>query len=825
MMKKIFNFVYIVFVFVCALFMESIDVSAKKVSSSTFEVEVGTDKLPVYYSLEDDYGVIKERMQFAVTLKGLEETGKSYRWEHKFCYKVSGQEELCETDLTGKDQQENPQDILSSETYSFQFWDGDMPYYSEGFNFEYVKFSNKLVCIDDGCNEEIILDDIEFVSSELDYNYQFLVDAFYTENNGKKYVDNYFSQANKYVYVKGYMSNNISSSLTWDNAPTFLVTNSVCVGDNICRDEAVETVSSGNQSLNLTPYLGNFTFYYSADTLLYDSNNNINYEYARFKTVVQCQTNCNSRFPDSIVLLDEIFYFDTELPTVDEENTSVASIDEYAKSVEVKITVDDSKSGIDPSNLFYQIIVPYYNTCDWGQSYNFAYENGVSFILGPDLNDGPYCMRYYAYDYTGNYYVSDYYIFYFDNNAPSFSLNKDGYIDTNYYNQVNLEVNFTDYYSGIDSLYYLWSKEEISEEDYLVIKNNGKSYDNNGVLSSNGNISEDGTYYLYFVAYDKLGNYKYYSAGRFNFDTVGLTKEDVEVITINIDEYHEEPSVKIIVEEMSVNETFKCAFLTSNTVKIEDLNLICTNNTDVQFPNDLEGEYSLWVYVHDRAYNYTLLEVETSLFIDTSGPRITYSILKEDDAYYITNSITLIANDGSGLNGNIKYGWFKKGTDNVTNSLLENEVENGGSIGYPVGCYGEYKLYVSAMDNLGNEMFLAIDKIFKVDTDIIRISLVGEDVVTIIRGQKYEDAGAKAYKGDVSSGGRVSSINIDGNVDTKKAGVYYITYSSGDGDLLVSVTRKVIVKSDTPYLVAVFSIFVVGTGLISFRLLIKKKKD
>ena len=110
-MKKIFNFVFIAFIFVCAFLMKSIEVSAKKVSSSTFEVEVGTDKLPVYYSLEDDYGVIKERMQFSVTLKGLEETGKSYRWEHKFCYKVSGQEELCETDLTGKDQQENPQDI------------------------------------------------------------------------------------------------------------------------------------------------------------------------------------------------------------------------------------------------------------------------------------------------------------------------------------------------------------------------------------------------------------------------------------------------------------------------------------------------------------------------------------------------------------------------------------------------------------------------------------------------------------------------------------------------------------------------------------------
>ena len=131
-MKKIFNFIFIAFIFVCAFFMKSTDVSAKKVSSSIFEVEVGTDKLPIYYSLEDDYGVIKERMQFAVNLTGLEETGKSYRWEHRFCYKVSGQEELCEIDLTGKDQTGNPQDIVSDGTYNFQFWDGDMPYYSEG---------------------------------------------------------------------------------------------------------------------------------------------------------------------------------------------------------------------------------------------------------------------------------------------------------------------------------------------------------------------------------------------------------------------------------------------------------------------------------------------------------------------------------------------------------------------------------------------------------------------------------------------------------------------------------------------------------------------
>ena len=142
---------------------------------------------------------------------------------------------------------------------------------------------------------------------------------------------------------------------------------------------------------------------------------------------------------------------------------------------------------------------------------------------------------------------------------------------------------------------------------------------------------------------------------------------------------------------------------------------------------------------------------------------------------------------------------------------------NGETIGYPVNTYGEYKLYVSAEDTLGNKTFTSLNKIFKIDTAVIRISLVGEEVVKLIRGQTYQDEGAVAFKGDVSSGGRTSEVTVHGEVDYNKKGTYTLTYSSGEGDLLVTVTRKIIIEDDTPYLVISISLFVICTLLFSLR--------
>ena len=61
-------------------------------------------------------------------------------------------------------------------------------------------------------------------------------------------------------------------------------------------------------------------------------------------------------------------------------------------------------------------------------------------------------------------------------------------------------------------------------------------------------------------------------------------------------------------------------------------------------------------------------------------------------------------------------------------------------------------------------------------------------------------------------------VDIYHEVDVNKEGVYYITYISGEGDLLVSVTRKVIVKSNLAYIIGSVSLFVVGGLIISLRL-------
>ena len=108
----------------------------------------------------------------------------------------------------------------------------------------------------------------------------------------------------------------------------------------------------------------------------------------------------------------------------------------------------------------------------------------------------------------------------------------------------------------------------------------------------------------------------------------------------------------------------------------------------------------------------------------------------------------------------------------------------------------------------------------KIDTDIIRISLIGEENITLLKGETYEDLGAVAYKGEVISGGRVSDVIVEGEVDSNKVGVYYITYTSGEGDLLVSVTRKVVVKDNSIYIISCISFFVIGGLIICLRLFI-----
>lgn len=824
-MKRYLRYLFFSFLFLCLTCVSK--VSAKSSVSSAFEVSVGDgDTLPVYYSLVEDSGVVKEQIHFSVTLRGKESNGRSFKWEHTLCYKISGASEVCEVDYTGKDI-EGSNDIVSNEEYNYTFYDSDMPFYSDSLVFEYVKFNNKFVCLDEGSSDEYTLDELYFDELSISYKYKFdAVHSLKSEKVGDKiYISPsiYTNNGVKFSYFNSTFVNNSSSNLTKENSPTYKFIVEVCGyprDENECTKNEYDTVTSNNNVISITPYIGNITYQNVLTNLDY-KDNSIQYEYAIYTSKLECLSNCDDRRVSSIVVISEdTFYFKYTVPVVDTSKTIINSSNEsvnYVKNSEVTISVSDNLIGINEDSLVYYLIKPYSTYCAYGTSSKYKYSSDVKFTIGDNLNGG-YCMYYEASDKLGNKYTSDYYIFYFDNSGPSMSL--DNTYDSNrYYNEIILNPTFSDYVD-VDNKYYLWSEVEVSEENYIDVKNKGVLFDS----EINSDSLNDGTYYLYILVYDSLGNYKYYSLGKFNVDKTELVISDVNVRFDGDNEnYSNTNKLQIYVSEMDDNESFKCGFF-NGSVSVSDLNLTCQNGVDISYPSSLEGKYSFYVYVRDRAYNYSLLEVKKDLLIDTLAPRINYSILYDDNEYHVTNEITVNVIDLNGVS-DLKYGWFVATKSNVTSLDLVDGYSNEGVIGYPSSYYGEYKLYLKAIDDLGNENFYGLDKIFKVDTDVVRISLVGDETIRLIRNEKYEELGAKAYKGSALTGGRISKVDISGNVDTSKKGVYYITYSSGEGSYRVSVVRKVIVTNNVPYIVSACSLFVLGSVGLCFRLFIRRKND
>ena len=146
-------------------------------------------------------------------------------------------------------------------------------------------------------------------------------------------------------------------------------------------------------------------------------------------------------------------------------------------------------------------------------------------------------------------------------------------------------------------------------------------------------------------------------------------------------------------------------------------------------------------------------------------------------------------------------------------------------ITYPFDYYGSYKLAIKVCDKIDNCNLIIANNDFLIDTSKIKLSLVGEEEIVILRWGKYKELGAIANKGN---GGKTPT-NVDytiiGEVNTSKSGEYYLTYVSGEGMNKIEVTRKVIVKDTVPYLLVLISLIVVGESIILLRLFIKKRKN
>ena len=95
----------------------------------------------------------------------------------------------------------------------------------------------------------------------------------------------------------------------------------------------------------------------------------------------------------------------------------------------------------------------------------------------------------------------------------------------------------------------------------------------------------------------------------------------------------------------------------------------------------------------------------------------------------------------------------------------------------------------------------------------------------MLKWSKYDELGAVALKGNNGKSPVNVAYTTDGSVDVNTVGVYYITYTSGEGINQVSVTRKIVIEDNRVYLISLCVFILVGETIILLRLFVKKRKN
>jgi subtilisin family serine protease len=124
---------------------------------------------------------------------------------------------------------------------------------------------------------------------------------------------------------------------------------------------------------------------------------------------------------------------------------------------------------------------------------------------------------------------------------------------------------------------------------------------------------------------------------------------------------------------------------------------------------------------------------------------------------------------------------------------FDGDITSSIEINNPVdtGILGTYFVTYNVVDNAGNEAAEVQRTVNVVDTTVPEITLIGDELIKIIVGTEYEDAGATAednYDGDITT-----EINTTNDVDFNTIGTYTILYNVSDssGNDAIEVSRIV----------------------------------
>lgn len=781
--------IYTIFLALAFIFLSGPTVMADVVRSEDdlFVVEVGEDgyirpsynRASIMFPGEDSDSFVRN-FNVKVNAK-LENTNADlptdpiYLWRHTMCFTVNGEESECEVDEVTINA------LRSYPNYSFWANKEKIPFFKITERQSIiVTFKNEFIC-QDNCNTgNIILDDVILIV---------------------------------------------------DDGPVLLL------DESSLPDESLVYESALNLKFNFYDILG-----LDETSLKFAWQRNLNYD--DVNTPFENGVSFSSRPTEFLSNKDETFYL--VISAIDVKGYSSALFYRYTfKSLQSINIGGDSilpKSDLFYSKFYFNIkddnFINYkYAVLPYSSNY-FLNLNNVNIIFNTNTDINP-TVDYYGNQLTNNsYYLyitfedefgnkyGNIYEFKMDITLPS--VRSSSFPDTSsIYQQISGRIDFTDNRSGLnhDKLFYLFSSEEIDlDNDYELIN---LGYKNNSELTSPKDIND--TWYLYFLVYDQANNMQIFYF-EYEFDNIPpsiieeRTKNDPSLIS-------SDHSVYINITDLNglESESFLCGWFlkgveVTNSYTLKDN---CLNKTFVNSPKGLEGQYFLWFYVSDIVGNFAYLRSENVFSIDTKVPELLYDIVNDHLEYSEINEVFINFSDSySGIDEtSFKYKWLPKGETPSSSNILENKFNNESYIKYPFNYYGEFRLWLSAKDNAGNEYFAPLNEVFKIDTGIITLDISGESTIKLIRGEKFTDPGATAYKGESLYNGRIIDVGVNTNLDLSKPGTYFIEYTSGEGANRVVVTRTVIVE-ESHYLIIILVIaFISGLSTYIYQLIRKSRHN
>ncbi len=794
---------------------------------------------------------------YALPVRVIIKSGE-YEFAQELCYKYDGVER-CSID-------KGDTHVVEPGTYDSNYFYGFLPFYDENIRFDYLYFNFTFTNVSD-ISDVIKVEDFGFFLSEGDHiNYEDYFSLSYyplheenSLNNGKEYIypycfNHYFDEGVNLEIVQGYAmcGNELYLTMYLEGsgsqiAPVreYNISLEIYVGDDY---SIPYTFNNADIYVLRAYYYFDFIMYNYLETfdgkiktnegeILYIPIDNVieynkNYKtlnYVSFKIGVKyvCSSNCSEfRAVTSQTSKYKIYDFDIDDPELDFDVVEGVQLPNYytvASKDEVVLKVGfKDNNGVNS--------VGYYISSNPSDS-NYANFTYTSVNLGEEIRvSGEYGAYYIYYRLKDN--ATDGYLYIvqkviIDDVSPVMNRNNfNSYSSEASYNNIVLNIGFEDAMLQIEGTtikakgYYQIVNE--NERESLTVDDVYETnlYDG-GVTLNKDNISEDGVYSVCFVLVDFIGNKSdLICSNKYYVDVSALTKEEVSA-TSN-DSYVNRVKTIITISGVELNKSFKCGLFIDEITNPNLLINNCYNGVESTISVSGEAIYSLWIYASDSAGNYNLIKLDNNYYVDSIAPRIVTIINGNKDVYSNNVTIDVTYSDMSMVDTSLLSYEFYLATYNE-NNFKAFTLEEG--ITYPFDYYGGYKLAIKVCDIIGNCKINTSSDTYLIDTAKILLELVGDKSITILQYEKYKELGAKASKGNAGKNVISLDYKIEGEVNSKKPGVYKITYTAGEGINRVVIEREVIVKESKIHIIILVSTLVLGELIILSRLFIKRKKN